>query len=359
MSGTNVDIETVRGPRPLTSLACPSLAIGRSAASSRARASAHPSPRRTSSSRCAACSTAIARSVVPFGARDAATQFGGVFAGGLQQRGRADEGLLGHEPRLARVEALADGGLGELLDEQEEVGRPRPRDRRQRVDLRLRAPRRRCRTVSNRRRTTARSRGRCARARGEAGHGPRRRPPGCWASTEAPRLRPEDRLERRDGDARRRGSPRSVPGRRRGAISRSRSGTIAGLTPISTTSADAAARAFAPGSSSSAMLVTPRSARERRGLRRRCGWSTVMPPLDVDVRRDEAGEDRAAHRAGAEDRDRRAERWMRQRRACRQSYERDPISRTARPAPRPSARHRPTCSRSRSPSCQTPGHGSI
>ena len=48
-----------------------------------------------------------------------------------------------------------------------------------------------------------------------------------------------------------------VPGRRAGAISRSRSGTMTGFTPTSTMSAAAAAAMFAPGSSASATVVTP------------------------------------------------------------------------------------------------------
>ena len=69
-----------------------------------------------------------------------------------------------------------------------------------------------------------------------------------------------------------------VPGRRAGAISRSRSGTIAGFTPIRTTRADAAASAFACGRSSSAMLVTPSSSASTSAFAR-VRFVTVTPEV--------------------------------------------------------------------------------
>src|SRR5690606_16185819 len=70
-------------------------------------------------------------------AGDAAAQLGGLLPRGIEEGRRADEGLLRHEARILPREALADGGLGELLDHQENVRRPGTGDRRECVDLRL------------------------------------------------------------------------------------------------------------------------------------------------------------------------------------------------------------------------------
>ena len=69
-----------------------------------------------------------------------------------------------------------------------------------------------------------------------------------------------------------------VPGVRCGAISRSRSGTIAGFTPTSTTRADAAACALPSGWSSRAMLETPSRSASRSALAR-VRLVTVTPPV--------------------------------------------------------------------------------
>ena len=106
-------------------------------ASSRARASAASVASANTPSRCAACQYGDRALGGALRARHAAAQLGGVFAGCLEQRGRADEGLLRHESRLGLGEPLADRGFGERLDEEEDVGRPRAGDRRERVDLRL------------------------------------------------------------------------------------------------------------------------------------------------------------------------------------------------------------------------------
>ena len=93
----------------------------------------------------------------------------------------------------------------------------------------------------------------------------------------------------------------TASGSRSSAIDASSSGTIAGLTPISTSFAPRSACAFASGVCSSASESTPsrRSGAAFASVR----LVTRMPPVDVDPGLQQSGEDRAAHRAGSEDGD--------------------------------------------------------
>ena len=71
------------------------------------------------------------------GAGHAAPQLLGPDVGCREQLRGAEEGLLDHEPRPAPRRSPVPGGLGELLDQEEDVGRAGARDRRQRVHLLL------------------------------------------------------------------------------------------------------------------------------------------------------------------------------------------------------------------------------